>query len=142
MRMKPSNQKLAIAVALLASLSLAGCGVGKVSISNSCLGPCTVPPTAEFDKGKPKALVQVAASCKVIAVGRIPTVMKPGRIYPVCVSDEPAVESFFFTTYANELFQKEVAPGFGIQPVTMMSPTLTSDLPVHCCAGRPICKSS
>jgi len=48
MRMKPSNQKLAIAVALLTSLSLAGCGVGKVSISNSCLGPCTVPPTAEF----------------------------------------------------------------------------------------------
>jgi 6-phosphogluconolactonase len=48
MRMKPSNQKLAIAVALLTSLSLTGCGVGKVSISNSCLGPCTVPPTAEF----------------------------------------------------------------------------------------------
>ena len=59
------------------------------------------------DKGKPKALVQLAESCKAIAEGRIPTVMKPARIYPVCVSDEPAVESFFFTTYSNEVFQKE-----------------------------------
>ena len=48
MRIKLAFQALAIAVALLTSLSLAGCGVGKVSISKSCLGPCTVPPTAEF----------------------------------------------------------------------------------------------
>jgi hypothetical protein len=48
MRIKLAFQALAIAVALLTSLSLAGCGIGKVSISQSCLGPCTVPPTAEF----------------------------------------------------------------------------------------------
>jgi len=47
-RIKLAFQALAIVVALLTSLSLAGCGIGKVSISQSCLGPCTVPPTAEF----------------------------------------------------------------------------------------------
>jgi hypothetical protein len=73
-------------------------------------------------KGKPKALVQLAASCKAMKEGRIPTAMKPpARIYPVCVSDEPAVESFFFTSYSNEIFQKEVSAGLHIQPVTMMS---------------------
>jgi 6-phosphogluconolactonase len=48
MGMKHANQALATAAALLMSLSLAGCGIGKISISQSCLGPCTVPPTAEF----------------------------------------------------------------------------------------------
>jgi len=72
-------------------------------------------------KGKPKALAQLAASCKAIEEGRIATAMKPVRIFPVCISDEPAVESFFFASYSNELFQKEVAGASSIQPVTMMS---------------------
>jgi hypothetical protein len=46
--------------------------------------------------------------------------MKPGRIYP-CVSDEPAAESFFFTSYANETCEKELPAGSRIRPVTMMS---------------------
>ena len=58
------------------------------------------------EKGKPKALAQLASSCKAIEEGRIATAMKPARIFPVCISDEPAVESFFFTSYSNELFQK------------------------------------
>jgi hypothetical protein len=73
------------------------------------------------EKGNPKALLQLAASCKAIEDGRIRTAIKPGRIYPVCVSDEPAVESFFFTAYANETFEKELPSGSRIQPVTMMS---------------------
>jgi hypothetical protein len=72
-------------------------------------------------KGKPKALLQLAASCKAVDEGIISTAMKPIRIFPVCVSDEPAVESFFFTTYSNEMFQKESSSGVHIQPVTMMS---------------------
>jgi len=53
MRRRIVNTKLArsaaiIALALVISLSLAGCGVGKVSISKSCLGPCTVLTPAEF----------------------------------------------------------------------------------------------
>ena len=72
-------------------------------------------------KGKPKALLQLAASCKAVEDGTIATAMRPARIFPVCISDEPAVESFFFTAYANEIFQKELASGSHIQPVTMMS---------------------
>jgi hypothetical protein len=72
-------------------------------------------------KGKPKALAQLAASCKAIEEGRIATATKPDRIFPICISDEPAVESFFFTAYSNEIFQKEVAGVFSIQPITMMS---------------------
>ncbi len=87
------------------------------------------------NKGKAKALVQLASSCQAIAEGRIPTVMKPVRIYPVCVSDEPAVESFFFTTYSNEVFQKEVTAGLGIQPVTMMSVNELEEILPYVSAG-------
>jgi hypothetical protein len=73
------------------------------------------------EKGKPKALLQLAASCKAIEGGKIRTAMKPGRIYPVCISDEPAAESFLFTSYANETFEKELPAGSRIRPVTMMS---------------------
>jgi hypothetical protein len=72
-------------------------------------------------KGKPKALAQLGAACTAIENGKIATAMRPARIFPVCISDEPAVESFFFTSYSNELFQKEVAGASTIQPVTMMS---------------------
>ena len=72
-------------------------------------------------KGKSKALLQPAESCKAVEDGRIATAMKPVRIFPVCISDEPAVESFFFTAYANEIFQRQLSAGSHIQPVTMMS---------------------
>ncbi|HEV2298439.1 MAG TPA: hypothetical protein VGR72_07980 [Candidatus Acidoferrales bacterium] len=72
-------------------------------------------------KGAPKALLQLAASCKAVASRKILTAARPARIYPVCVSDEPGVETFFFTNYANEAFQKVVPIGSCIQPVTMMS---------------------
>ena len=72
-------------------------------------------------RGKAKALLQLASSCKAVEDGTIRTATRPGRICPVCISDEPAVESFFFTTYASENFQKEVPSGGRIQPVTMMS---------------------
>jgi len=37
------------------------------------------------------------------------------------MSSEPAVESFFFTAYANDTFEKEVPAESRIRPVTMMS---------------------
>lgn len=58
---------------------------------------------------------------QTILCRRRPILGPHARIYPVCVSDEPAVESFFFTTYSNEIFQKELSTGSGIRPVTMMS---------------------
>jgi 6-phosphogluconolactonase len=48
MRMKTVGQTLALAVPLLLSLSVAGCGFGKNFFGTGCLGPCTVPPTPEF----------------------------------------------------------------------------------------------
>ena len=47
--------------------------------------------------------------------------MKPARIYAVCLSDEPAVESFFFTAYAKQIFEKELPAKSRIRPVTMIS---------------------
>jgi len=73
------------------------------------------------EKGAPKALLQLAASCKAVESRKISTATKPARIYPVCVSDEPGVETFFFTNYANETFQKAVPIGSSVQPATMMS---------------------
>lgn len=73
------------------------------------------------NKGNPKALLQLAESCKAIADGTIGTATRPGRIYPVCVCDEPAVESFFFNTYSNEIFRKDSDMDSRIQPATMMS---------------------
>ena len=63
------------------------------------------------EKGKPKALCSLPRPAKAIEEGRIRTAMKPGRIYPVCMSDEPAVESFFFTSYANRYSKKNCTPG-------------------------------
>lgn len=73
-------------------------------------------------------LLQLAGSCKTVEEGEIGTATKPARIYPVCASDEPAVESFFFTTYSNEMFQKELSTGSRIRPVTMMSITGLEEL--------------
>ena len=48
------------------------------------------------ERGKPKALLQLAASCKAIEGCRIRTAMKPARIYPVCVSDGTGGGEFLF----------------------------------------------
>jgi hypothetical protein len=77
------------------------------------------PKTSE--RGKPKALWQLAASCKAIEGCRIRTAMKPARIYLFYLSDEPAVESFFFTAYVNQILEKEVPAKSRIRPVTMIS---------------------
>jgi len=37
------------------------------------------------------------------------------------VSDERAVEAFFFNTYLNEIFQSELSAGTAIRPITAMS---------------------
>ena len=79
------------------------------------------------EKGKPKVVMQLATSCKEIEAGGIKTSCQSGcrpgspRIYPVFVSDEPAVESFFFNTYLNERFQAEVQGSASIRPITAMS---------------------
>jgi hypothetical protein len=73
------------------------------------------------EKGAPKAVLQLATSCEALADGRIRTAAEPARIYPIFVSDEPAVETFFFNSFMNEIFQKEISQGPKIQPITVMS---------------------
>lgn len=73
------------------------------------------------ERGEPKGIMQLAASCKAVQDGKIRTAKTPARIYPVLVSDEPAVEAAFFNTFANEVFQREASPGPWIQPITVMS---------------------
>jgi len=73
------------------------------------------------EKGAPKAVLQLASSCKALENGGIRTATKPSRIYPIFVSDEPAVETFFFNAFMNDIFQKELGPGPAIQPISVMS---------------------
>jgi hypothetical protein len=73
------------------------------------------------EKGASKALLQLATSCKAVEDGKIRTATPPARIYPILVSDEPAVETFFFNAYANEIFEKNLPRGSRIQPITVMS---------------------
>jgi hypothetical protein len=73
------------------------------------------------EKGAPKTILQLATSCKAVETGGIRTATKPARIYPIFVSDEPAVETFFFNAFSNEIFQKHLRNGSRIQPLTVMS---------------------
>jgi hypothetical protein len=73
------------------------------------------------EKSAPKAVLQLVASCKALADGTIRTATEPGRIYPIFVSDEPAVETFFFNTFMNEIFQQELSNSPKVQPLTAMS---------------------
>jgi len=73
------------------------------------------------EKGSPKAILQLVSSCKALENGGIRTATKPSRIYPIFISDEPGVETFFFNAYMNEIFQKELPARSTIQPITVMS---------------------
>jgi hypothetical protein len=73
------------------------------------------------EKGAPKAVLQLASSCKAAEEGKIKTATKPIHVYPVFVSDEPAVETFLFNAYVNEVFESKSARGARVQPVTVMS---------------------
>ena len=73
------------------------------------------------EKGAPKAVLQLVASCKALADGTIRTATEPARIYPIFLSDEPAVETFFFNTFMNEIFQQELSYSPKVQPLTAMS---------------------
>lgn len=77
----------------------------------------------ENEKGKPKAIKQLAAACQAVLTGEVKTVTGtvPPAIYPVFVSDEPIVEAAFSNAYFNEEFQKEVVNDKRVKPLTVMS---------------------
>lgn len=75
----------------------------------------------ENERGRPKAVKQLSTSCRAIAAGTLRTAMQPSRIYPVFVTDEPAICTFGMNDYLNEIFQQEIRNVEGIRPLTTMS---------------------
>jgi len=73
------------------------------------------------DKGKPKAVLQLAKSCRSIAEGVVVTTVIPNRIYPVLLGEEPALQTLGFNTYLNDIFEKEVGRSSVVRPLTVMS---------------------
>lgn len=77
----------------------------------------------ENERGKPKAIKQLAAACRAILSGEIPTAKtgEPPVIYPIFVSDEPAVEATFMNAFFHEEFQKEGVTDQRVKPLTVMT---------------------
>lgn len=78
----------------------------------------------ENEKGKPKALRQLAGAAIAIREGAVRTAMKPKHVYPVLVGYEPVLESFFMNTYLQNRFREFVPKKDNeviVQPITVMS---------------------
>jgi hypothetical protein len=77
----------------------------------------------ESDRGKPKAIKQLANACRAILDGTIITAnaSTPAVIYPIFVSDEPAIEATFMNAFFNEEFQKEGIIDARVRPLTVMT---------------------
>ena len=77
----------------------------------------------ENERGKPKAIKQLATACRAILAGEIETAKKAEApvIYPIFVSDEPTVEATFMNAFFNEEFQKEGIVDSKVKPLTVMS---------------------
>lgn len=75
----------------------------------------------ENERGKPKAVLQLARAARALLAGDIPSAMRPSRIFPVLITDEPATECVGFNAYLDARFQKEVGTSPEIRPLTVMS---------------------
>ena len=77
----------------------------------------------ENDRKKPKAIKQLAISCRTILAGEVKVAKTDGPpiVYPVLISDEPAVEATFMNTFFNEEFGKEGIADARVKPLTVMS---------------------
>jgi hypothetical protein len=77
----------------------------------------------ENENGKPKAIKQLASACRAILSGDISTAntAEAPVIYPIFVSDEPAVEATFMNTFFHEEFLKEGITDARVKPLTVMT---------------------
>jgi hypothetical protein len=77
----------------------------------------------ENERRKPKALKQLSRACKAILAGEIQTARagQPPIIYPILVSDEPAVEATFMNAFFNEQFENEGLADARLKPLTVIS---------------------
>lgn len=78
-------------------------------------------------KGKQKAVRQLASASAAIRSGRIATLLggdesrpKKAAVYPVVVVADASLEAPFVNTFVNDLFQREIA-GLDVKPLTLMS---------------------
>jgi hypothetical protein len=77
----------------------------------------------ENERGKPKALRQLANSATAIAERRVRTVTAPLRIFPVLVFDETTFQGVGVNEYLNRLFRPLLPSEHArcIRPLTIMS---------------------
>jgi len=77
----------------------------------------------ENENGKPKAIKQLASASRAILAGEIDIAKKKQApvMYPIFLSDEPAVEATFMNAFFNEEFQKEGISDSKVKPLTIMS---------------------
>jgi hypothetical protein len=77
----------------------------------------------ENERGERKVIKQLSAACRAILAGAIKTAKtgQPPVVYPIFVSDEPAVEATFMNAFFNEEFQKEGIADERVKPMTVMS---------------------
>ena len=65
--------------------------------------------------------MQLAKSCRSIASGVVHATVRPNRIYPVLLGEEPALQTLGFNTYLNDVFRKESRQGSVVRPLTVMT---------------------
>lgn len=77
----------------------------------------------ETPEGKPKALKQLANAAAAIASRRVATAVRPRRIFPVLLGDEPSLQSLGVNAYLNELFERLVPTDARavVAPLTVMT---------------------
>jgi hypothetical protein len=73
------------------------------------------------ERGAPKAVSQLARAANAVLRGEVQTAIRPRRIYPVLITDEPGCECLAFNAYLNERFQDEAGYIDGVRPLTVMS---------------------
>ncbi|HEV2198817.1 MAG TPA: hypothetical protein VGR73_03280 [Bryobacteraceae bacterium] len=78
-------------------------------------------------KGKQKAIRQLASATEAIRTGRIATLLgrtesrpKKAAVYPVVVVADASLEAPLVNAFVNELFQGQIA-GLDVKPLTLMS---------------------
>lgn len=93
----------------------------------------------ENEKGKPKALRQLANAASAVRGEAVKTTMRPRLVYPVLVGYEPVLESFFVNGYLQEKFRPLVAEdedGVVVKPITVMSVDELEALLPNIAAGK------
>lgn len=78
----------------------------------------------ENEKGKPKAVRQLANAAAAICNGAVITSVKPERVYPIFLGYEPTLECFLMNSYLHGKFRPLIAEKVNnviVKPLTVIS---------------------